>query len=173
MYWLNSITQISSSPLRCSVSCVTFWLSDTYRSSGNVTSIKRTWIDQTFKPYFKTRVNFVHGHYFYMESEEQKIKELFKSRFSSIIFLLRLAGIPFKMQKISTIYAIYMRTVIFCTCTTFLGMFFDVYVHRDDLGHVMTNIRMFIPMVNNLWIYAYGRYVRTHVETLLASKVFV
>jgi hypothetical protein len=108
-----------------------------------------------------------------MENEKAKIKGLLNSRFSSIIFLLRLAGIPFKMKKILAIYAIYMRTVIFCICTTLLGMFLDVYIHRNDLGHIMTNIRMFIPMVNNFWIYAYGRYVRTHAETLLASQVFV
>ena len=65
-----------------------------------------------------------------------------------------------------------MTTTIFCTCTTVLGMFADVYIQRDDLGHTMTNIRMLIAMVNNLWLCAYARYVKTHVESLLASQVF-
>jgi len=102
-----------------------------------------------------------------MKTEEQKIKKLLHSRFSSIIFLLRLAGIPLKMKTISTIYAIYMITAIFCTCTTVLGMFVDVCTKRDNLEHAMKNIRMLIPTVNNWWIYAYARYVRTYVETLL------
>ena len=108
-----------------------------------------------------------------MKTEEQKTKRLLQSRFSSIIFLLISGGIPFKMKKMSNIYAIYMITAIFCTCTTLLGMFADVFIQRDDLGHIMTNIRMLIVMVNTLWICAYARYVRTYVETLLASQVFV
>jgi len=96
-----------------------------------------------------------------MKTEEQKTERLLDSRFSSIIFLLRLAGIPLRMKTISNIYAIYMLTAIFCTCTTVLGMFVDVCVNRDDLGHIMKNIRVLIAVVNNLWIYAYARYVRT------------
>jgi hypothetical protein len=92
-----------------------------------------------------------------MDNELPKIKELSNYRFGSIIFLLRLAGIPFKMKKMSTIYAIYMITVISCTCTTFVGMFFDVYVNRDDLGHAMTNIRASIGFTNILWMFFYCR----------------
>ena len=92
-----------------------------------------------------------------MKIEVQKTKRLLHSRFSSIIFLLRLAGIPLKMKKISIIYTIYMITAIFCTCTTVVGMFVDVCIHRDDLEHAMKNIRMLIPTANNWWIYAYAR----------------
>ena len=113
------------------------------------------------------------GHYFYMKTEEQKTKRLLHSRFSSIIFLLRLAGIPLKMKKSSNIWSIYMITANLSTYTTLLGMFVDVCIHRDDLGHIMKNIRVLIAMVNNWWIYAYARYVRTYVETLLASHLFV
>ena len=106
-----------------------------------------------------------------MKTEEQKTKRLLHSRFRSIIFLLRLAGIPLKMKKISIIYTIYIITAIFCTCTTVLGMFVDVCIQRDDLEHVMKNIRMLIPTANNWWIYAYARYVRIYVENLLASQL--
>jgi hypothetical protein len=92
-----------------------------------------------------------------MDNELPEVKELSNSRFGSIIFLLRLAGIPFKIKKMSTIYAIYMITVISCTCTTFVGMFVDVYIHRDDLGHAMTNIRASIGFTNVLWIFLYCR----------------
>ena len=108
-----------------------------------------------------------------MKTEEQKTKRLLESRFNSIIFLLRLAGIPLKMKKISNIYTMYMLTAIFSTCTTVLGMIVDVCIHRDDLGLIMKNIRVLIAVVNNLWIYAYARYVRTYVKTLLASQLFV
>jgi hypothetical protein len=92
-----------------------------------------------------------------MDNKVPEVKGLSNSRFGSIIFLLRLAGIPFKMKKLSTLYAIYMITAIFCTCTTFVGMFVDVYIHRDDLGHTMTNIRASIGFTNSLWLFFYCR----------------
>jgi hypothetical protein len=88
-----------------------------------------------------------------MEREESEVKALSESRFSSIIFLFRLAGIPFKMKKMSTIYAIYMIAVNFCATTTSLGMLVDVYINRDDMGHVMTNIRVLFAMVDVVWLY--------------------
>jgi hypothetical protein len=92
-----------------------------------------------------------------MDNEVPKVKGLSKGRFGSIIFLLRLAGIPFKMNKISTLYAIYMITAVSCTCTTFVGMLADAYIHRGDLGHVMTNIRASIGFANVLWMFFYCR----------------
>ena len=88
-----------------------------------------------------------------MEREEPKEKGLSEIRFRLIIFFLRLAGIPFKMKKMSTVYAIYMITVTVCTCSTFLSMSVDVYVHRDDLGHVTTNIRVLSGIFSLVWIY--------------------
>jgi hypothetical protein len=96
-----------------------------------------------------------------MEGEEKKVDELLQNRFGWIIFFFRLAGVPLKMKKISTVYAIYMITVTFSCFTTFVGMFFDVYIHRDDLGRAMTNIRGLFLMTNVIWIYLYSRYVGT------------
>jgi len=92
-----------------------------------------------------------------MDNEEPKIKGVSNSRFRSIIFLLRLTGIPFKMKKMSTLYVVYTITVISCACTSFVGMFVDLYIHRDDLGHVMTNIRASIGFTNVLWVLFYCR----------------
>jgi hypothetical protein len=88
-----------------------------------------------------------------MGSENPKIKGLSESRFSSIILLLRLAGIPLKMKKMPTVYAVYMISVIICSCTTYVGMFADVYVHSDDLEHTMTNIRVLVATASVVWIY--------------------
>jgi hypothetical protein len=92
-----------------------------------------------------------------MDYELSKVKGLSNSRFGSIIFLLRLAGIPFKMKNMSTLYAIYMITAISCTCTTFVGMFVDVYIHRDDMGHVIKNIRVSIAFTDLIWRLLYCR----------------
>jgi hypothetical protein len=105
-----------------------------------------------------------------MDSGEPKLKKLSEDRFRSIIFILRLGAIPFKMKKLSSIYAIYMTTVIVCSCTTFLGMFVDLYVHWDDLGPAMTNMRLLIPATDVLWIYTCCRYVRTVAVTVTVSR---
>jgi hypothetical protein len=91
-----------------------------------------------------------------MDSEVPQVKRLSNGRFGSIIFLFRLSGIPFK-KEMSTLYAIYMITAIICTCTTFVGMFVDVYIHRDDLGHAVTNIRISIGLTKVLWMLFYCR----------------
>ena len=88
-----------------------------------------------------------------MEREEPKVKELSEIRFSRIILFLRLAGIPIKMKKMPTLYSIYMITVIVCTCSTFVGMFVDVYLHRDDMRHTMTNIRVLTGITSVVWNY--------------------
>jgi hypothetical protein len=92
-----------------------------------------------------------------MDNELVKVKDLSNSRFGSIIFFLRLSAFPFKMKKMSAIYAIYMITAITCSCTTVVGMFVDVYIHRDDLRHAMTNIRVSFGFMNTLWLFFYCR----------------
>jgi len=101
-----------------------------------------------------------------MDSGEPKLKELSEDRFGPIIFLLRLGGIPFKMRKLSTIYAIYMTTAIICTFTGFLGLFADLYVHWDNLGYAMTNMRVLITITDILWLLTCCRYVRTVAITV-------
>jgi hypothetical protein len=106
-----------------------------------------------------------------MDSGKPELKELSEGRLGSIIFLLRLGGIPFKMRNLSTKYAIYMATGIICNCTTFLAFFADVYVHWDNLGRAMTNLRMFIPASDVLWLYACCRCARTVTSTVRASRL--
>ena len=108
-----------------------------------------------------------------MYSENIKIETLKDRRFGSIILLFRLAGIPFHIDKMSIIYAIYMRTVIICASITYLGMFVDVYVHRDDLGRAMTTMRALIPVTNIMWIYTYCRYVTSMIIFVIATQAFV
>ena len=73
----------------------------------------------------------------------------------------------------SIIYAVYMTTVIICVSTSYLGMFVDVYVHRDDLGRAMTTMRVLIPVTNVMWIYTYCRYVRTLTITVTVKQVVI
>jgi hypothetical protein len=126
--------------------------------SEKVTNTKQMWTVQSFEQYFE---NFflllITVYYFNMNAAETKVKGLSDNRFTSIIFLLRLAGIPVKMKKISTIYAAYMITAIICCSSTFIGMFADVKVHWDNLGRAMTSMRMLFSTTNIMWIFSYCR----------------
>ena len=92
-----------------------------------------------------------------MNTEESKLKGLSEKGLGSMIFLLRMAGIPFKMKKVSIMYAVYMITVIICSFSMFIGMFVDVYIHWDELGRAMTTLRVLIPYTNNIWTFLYCR----------------
>ena len=118
----------------------------------NVTNTKRSRTAYNIVQHVNFEINLFPVHCC-MGRVETKVKVLSEIRFRWIIFFLRLEGIPFKMKKMSILYVIYMTTAITCTCSTFLGMCVEVYIHRDDLGHVMTTIRAITAMANFLWIY--------------------
>jgi hypothetical protein len=92
--------------------------------------------------------------YFNMNTEKSKLEGLSQTRFGSMIFLLRMAGIPFQMKKVSTIYAVYMITVIICSCSTYIGVVVDVCMHWDDLGRAMMTMRIFIMFTNVMWLFS-------------------
>jgi hypothetical protein len=89
--------------------------------------------------------------------QEIKLKGLMERRFGSMLLLLRMAGIPLKMKKINPIYTVYMVTVTICSYSTFIGVYFDAYIHRDDLGRAMTTMRLLLSITNVMWIFSYCR----------------
>jgi len=92
-----------------------------------------------------------------MNRKESKLEGLSEIRFGSMIFLFRMAAIPLKMRKVSTIYTVYMITVVICFCSMFTGLSLDVYINRDDLGRAMTTVRLLLTMTNIMWIFSYCR----------------
>jgi hypothetical protein len=145
------------------------WLSQVHWSSGGATNTERTRIFE-FYYCFKLCFTWLQAVLFLMDSGKPKLKEIWKDRFGSIIFLLRLGGIPFKMKNLSTKYSIYMTTGIICSCALIVGMFADVYVHWDNLGRAMTNLRVLIPTTDIFWLYTCCRWVRTVANTVRASR---
>jgi len=89
-----------------------------------------------------------------MNRKETKQKFLSENRFGAMIFLLRMAGIPCKMKRMSTVYAIYMVTVTICFSATYLGVFGDVYVRREDLGTAMATMRALFTFIDIMWIFS-------------------
>ena len=141
---------------RSSVTCTKPWPADIFWAVKSANT-KGKWIVRSFHQYFKFSVTHIAVHYFRMNTENPKLKGLSESRFGSMIFLFRMAGISLQMKKVSTIYAIYMITVTVCCCSTVIGMFVDVYIHWDDLGRAMATVRVLIPFVNIIWIFSYCR----------------
>jgi len=88
-----------------------------------------------------------------MNRKEQKQKGLSESRFGTMIFFLRMAGIQCKMKKVSTVYTLYKTTLITCASATYLGMFVYIYIHMDDLGRAMTSFRVFLSVTNVMWMF--------------------
>jgi hypothetical protein len=149
-----------------------FWLLGAHNSAVDVTNTKRSQTAYSIEQHLNFEIHLFPLHC-YMESAETKVKGLSEIRFRWIIFLIRLSGIPFKMKKMSIVYATYMISVIICSCSTFLGMIADVYVHRDDLRHVSTTMRLLIGMTNMVWIFFYCRYVTKTAISNEASHVLV
>ena len=96
-------------------------------------------------------------HYFHMNTENPDLKGLSEIRFGSMLFLFRMAGVPFQMKKKSAIYTMYMVTVTVCCFSTIIGMFVDVFIHWDELGRAMTSMRALLPFANVMWIFSYCR----------------
>jgi hypothetical protein len=107
-----------------------------------------------------------------MENEGTKINRLSERRFGSIIFLLRLGEIPFRMKEIPNIYTIYMTTLTLFGFSTCVGMILEGYVHWDDLRRTITSLRLSLPFVNAMWLYTYSRYVRTLPISVSAKQLF-
>jgi hypothetical protein len=89
-----------------------------------------------------------------MKTEGGKLSQ---RRLGFLIFLFRVVGIPCKMKKISTIYAIYMITIFISASTTYLGMCVDVYIHRVDLGLAMKTMHVLFAYTNIMWAFLYCR----------------
>lgn len=78
-------------------------------------------------------------------------KNFSESRFKTLLFLIRFAGIPVNVKSVSTVNAIYNVTVIVCcyTITAFLHM--DTFVHRHQLEDVMKKIRALFVIYSIMW----------------------
>jgi hypothetical protein len=155
---------------RTSVSCRISFHSEIYWAVRKWQIVNKRELSEASCSILNSVLPLIVAYYFNMYRQETKLKGLSESRFGSVILLLRLAGIPFKMKKISATYDIYMKTVIICSCSMITGMFVDVYIHRDDLGRTMTTMRALIPFTNVMWIFSICRYVKHWVWDLQYHK---
>ena len=143
--------------LRSSVACRISWHSELYWAVRRGQILNRRELSKASCSILSSVLLFTEVHHFHMNRKEPELKGLSEIRFGSMIFLFRMAGIPLKMKKVSTIYAVYIITVFICSCSMFTGMFVDVYMKWDELGRAMTTMRVLIPFTNIMWIFSYCR----------------
>jgi hypothetical protein len=124
-------------------------------SSEKLTNTYQTWIVQS--SILNSVLLLIAVHYFNMNIQESKLKGLSESRFGSMIFLFRIAGIPLKIKRLKPIYTVYMVIVTICSCSTFIAVSVDEFIHRDDLRRAMTTIRVLLSITNVMWIFSYFR----------------
>jgi len=154
------------------VSCTKHGHSETYRAVRRWQILSTRELSKAPSSILNPVLHLIEVHYLNMNRQETKLKRVSELRFGSVIFLFRFAGISLKMMKTSAIYNVYIITVILCSCSTYIGMLVDAYIHRDNLGRAMTTIRMLIPFTNTMWIFLYCRYVTSMGVTFADSKLW-
>jgi hypothetical protein len=78
---------------------------------------------------------------------------LHESRFKILLFIFRLSGLPFKLQSVSRIYAVYSATIMVCFYTTTVCLFMDTFIHRHQLDYAMKKLRVFLGFSFALWMH--------------------
>ena len=144
----------SSNTIRSLVSSRISWHSEIYWAMRRWQILNKRELSRVSSCILNNLLLLIAVYYFNMNAEGTKVNGLSDIRFASIIFLFRLAGIPVKMKKISTIYAAYMITATICSSSTFIGTFADVNVHWDNLGRAMTSMRALFTFTNIMWIFS-------------------
>jgi len=75
----------------------------------------------------KNLKTFFSRHVYTWKSQKNKVNKLWDNYFNSIVLFFRLEGVPIQINKISTLYAIYMLTVISCISSIIIGFIIGVY----------------------------------------------
>jgi hypothetical protein len=86
---------------------------------------------------------------------------LARSRFGTILFIFRLAGIPLNTQSVSPVRSAYNTAIVLCFYITCLSCLMDILVNNNNLEELMKTIRVFFPMILDILIHIFFRYVKS------------
>jgi hypothetical protein len=93
-----------------------------------------------------------------MNNEVASGDSLTERRFKTLLYLLRLVGIPLNIKSVSAVNIMYNATFIVCYYITMISLYTDTYVHRHELVHVMRKIHVLLGMNLVAWIHFSLRY---------------
>lgn len=80
-------------------------------------------------------------------------KELFESRFKTLLRLLRLGGISINMKSITVFNRMYNGTISVCFYMTIMCHFMDTFVNTRQLVEAMKKIRVLVALQLCMWIH--------------------
>jgi hypothetical protein len=86
-------------------------------------------------------------------------KKLSNSRFKTLLYFLRVGGIPLQNKSLTKINSLYKAVCVVCYYSSFACAFMDTFVHRYDLMEAMKKIRVFFAMSLVAWMHFSLRYV--------------
>jgi hypothetical protein len=101
-------------------------------------------------------------HTVHIEMDVDKLhkNDLTKSRFGTLLFMLRLGGIAVDMKQQPTAYIVYSVYLVSSYYTTYFALFLDYLQKKDNLAESMKNFRILIAMGFISWIHLSLRYFR-------------
>jgi hypothetical protein len=82
-----------------------------------------------------------------------------ESRFKTLLFVLRLGGIPLNIKSVSAVNTLYNATIILCYYVTMMCLYMDTFVHRHHLVQAMKKLRVIMGMQGCVWMHFSLRYV--------------
>lgn len=93
------------------------------------------------------------------KTEVQSDNKLNHSRFTTLLYFLRLGGIPLQITSISKVNNLYKTVCVVCYYGSLMCAFMDTFDHRHELTEAMKKLRVFIAMSNVAWMHFSLRYV--------------
>ena len=94
---------------------------------------------------------------------------LFQIRYKTVLYFLRLAGIPLHIRPLSKVQTLYNTVCVLCYYSTFICAFMDTYVHRYDLVQAMKKIRVFFAMSVAVWVHFNLRYATLYSASFIET----
>jgi hypothetical protein len=82
-----------------------------------------------------------------------RTNERSESRFKTLLFVLRLGGIPLNMKSVSAVNTVYSATIIACYYSTMLCLYMDTFAHRHHLVQAMKKLRVIMGMQGCVWMH--------------------
>jgi hypothetical protein len=76
-----------------------------------------------------------------------------ESRFKTVLFLLRTAGIQLNVKTLSGVDIAYNTITVLCTYVTVLCLYMDSFVHRHNLVEFMEKVHLLAAMHVVIWIH--------------------
>jgi hypothetical protein len=93
-----------------------------------------------------------------MKSDISRDKRLNQRRFMISLSALRIGGISLNIKSLSNCYAMYSVVCVVCLFITCICIMMDMVTHRNDLVHVVKQLRVFLGLLVSIWIFFSLRY---------------